>query len=58
MNGLRIHNVENIRGKSNDFETFQTIVVTVTDKANRDFELTLFTEKDFTPNMEVEYVND
>ena len=58
MTGLRIHNVENIRGKSNDFETFQTIVVTVTDKANRDFELTLFTEKDFTPNMEVEYVND
>ena len=58
MNGLRIHNVENIRVKSNDFETFQTIVVTVTDKANRDFVLTLFTEKDFTPNMEVEYVND
>jgi len=55
MNGLRIHNVENIRVKSNDFETFQTIVVTVTDKANRDFELTLFTEKDFTPNMEVEH---
>ena len=58
MNGLRLHNVENIRVKSNDFETFQTIVVTVTDKANRDFELTLFTENDFTPNMEVEYVND
>ena len=58
MNGLRLHNVENIRVKSNDFETFQTIVVTVTDRANRDFELTLFTEKDFTPNMEVEYVND
>tara|TARA_R100001086_G_scaffold73878_1_gene35593 strand:- start:47 stop:223 length:177 start_codon:yes stop_codon:yes gene_type:complete len=54
MNGLRIHGVENIKVISNDFDSFKTIVVTVTDEANRDFELTLFTNKGFTPNLEVE----
>jgi len=54
MNGLRIHGVENIKVTSNDFDNFKTIVVTVTDEANRDFELTLFTNKGFTPNLEVE----
>ena len=54
MNGLRIHGVENIKVTSNDFKDFKTIVVTVTDEANKDFELTLFTNKGFTPNLEVE----
>ncbi len=55
MNGLRIHNVENIKVKQdNRFDTFATITVTVTDKDNKDFELQLFTEKDFTPNLEVQ----
>ena len=54
MNGLRIHDVNNIKVKSTDFDTFTTITVTVTDEANRDFELTLFTNKGFTPNLEVE----
>ena len=58
MNGLRIHDVNNIKVKSTDFDTFTTITVTVTDKTNRDFELQLFTEKGFTPNLEVEYDND
>ena len=57
MNGLRIHGVENIKVKSADFDDFRTIVVTVTDKASKDFELTLFTDKGFTPNLEVEYDN-
>tara|TARA_R100001015_G_C4435571_1_gene31075 strand:+ start:322 stop:495 length:174 start_codon:yes stop_codon:yes gene_type:complete len=54
MNGLRIHNVNNIKVKSVDFDEFKTIVVTVTDEANKDFELTLFADKGFTPNLEVE----
>ena len=55
MNGLRIHNVENIKVKQdNSFDTFATITVTVTDKDNKDFELQLFTEKEFVPNLEVE----
>ncbi len=58
MNGLRIHSVENIKVKSIDFDEFRTIVVTVTDQANKDFELTLFAEKGFTPNLEIEYVHD
>lgn len=58
MNGLRIHSVDNIKVKRDDFESFTTITVTVTDKTNKDFELTLFTDKDFTPNLEVEYDND
>ena len=57
MNGLRIHGVENIKVKSVDFDEFKTIVVTVTDEANKDFELTLFAEKSFTPNLEIEYEN-
>ena len=58
MNGLRIHGVENIKVKSADFDDFRTIVVTVTDQANKDFELTLFTDKGFTPNLEIEHVVD
>ena len=54
MNGLRIHDVNNIKVKSVDFDEFKTIVVTVTDEANKDFELTLFADKGFTPNLEVE----
>ena len=58
MNGLRIHDVNNIKVKSTDFDTFTTITVTVTDEANKDFELQLFTQKGFTPNLEVEDGND
>ena len=58
MNGLRIHDVNNIKVKSTDFDTFTTITVTVTDEANKDFELQLFTEKGFTPKLEVEDGND
>ena len=54
MNGLRIHSVDNIKVKRDDFESFTTITVTVTDKTNKDFELTLFTDKGFTPNLEVQ----
>ena len=54
MNGLRIHSVDNIKVKRDDFESFTTITVTVTDKTNKDFELTLFTDKDFVPDMEVQ----
>ena len=54
MNGLRIHGVENIKVKRDDFDTFTTITVTVTDEASKDFELTLFADKGFTPNLEVE----
>ena len=59
MNGLRLFGVENIKVKQdNSFDNFATTTVTVTDKDNKSFELQLFTEKDFIPNMEVEYVND
>jgi len=58
MNGLRIHSVDNIKVKRDDFESFTTITVTVTDKTDKDFELTLFTDKGFTPNMEVQDDND
>ena len=59
MNGLRIHGVENIKVKQdNSFDSFATVTVTVTDKDNKSFELQLFTDKGFVPNMEVEYVND
>ena len=54
MNGLRIHSVDNIKVKREDFESFTTITVTVTDKTDKDFELTLFTDKGFIPNMEVQ----
>ena len=58
MNGLRIHSVDNIKVKREDYESFTTITVTVTDKTDKDFELTLFTDKGFTPNMEVQDDND
>ena len=59
MNGLRIHGVENIKVKQdNSFDSFATVTVTVTDRDNKHFELQLFTEKGFTPNLEVEDVND
>lgn len=59
MNGLIIHGVENIKVKQdNSFDSFATVTVTVTDKDNKSFELQLFTDKGFVPNMEVEYVND
>ena len=54
MNGLRIHSVDNIKVKREDFESFTTITVTVTDKTDKDFELTLFTDKGFIPDMEVQ----
>tara|TARA_R100001163_G_scaffold63150_1_gene54662 strand:- start:287 stop:466 length:180 start_codon:yes stop_codon:yes gene_type:complete len=59
MNGLHIHGVENIKVKQdNSFDSFATVTVTVTDKDNKHFELQLFTDKDFVPNLEVENVND
>ena len=57
MNGLRIHSVDNIKVKREDYESFTTITVTVTDKTDKDFELTLFTDKGFVPNMEVQDEN-
>jgi hypothetical protein len=54
MNGLRIHSVDNIKVKREDYESFTTITVTVTDKTDQDFELTLFTDKGFVPDMEVQ----
>tara|TARA_R100000951_G_scaffold87134_1_gene74874 strand:- start:1152 stop:1328 length:177 start_codon:yes stop_codon:yes gene_type:complete len=57
MNGLRIHSVDNIKVKRDDFESFTTITVTVTDKTDKDFELTLFTDKGFVPDMEVQDEN-
>jgi len=58
MNGLRIHSVDNIKVKRDDFESFTTITVTVTDKTDQDFELTLFTDKGFVPDLEVQDDND
>ena len=59
MNGLIIHGVENIKVKQdNSFDSFATVTETVTDKDNKSFELQLFTDKGFVPNMEVEYVTD
>ena len=59
MNGLHIHNVNNIKVKQdNSFSTFATVTVTVTDRDNKEFELQLFTDKDFVPNLEVEHDND
>jgi len=55
MNGLRIHNVNNIKVKQDSsFSTFATVTVTVTDRDNKKFELQLFTDKDFVPNLEIE----
>jgi hypothetical protein len=53
MNGLRIFSVDNIKVKRDDFDDFTTITVTVTDKTNKDFQLTLFADKGFVPDMEV-----
>ena len=59
MNALHIHGVKNIKVKQdNSFDSFATVTVTVTDKDNKHFELQLFTDKDFVPNMEVEHVID
>ena len=59
MNGLRLFNVENIKVKQdNSFDAFATVTVTVTDRDNKSFELQLFTDKDFVPNLEVERDND
>jgi hypothetical protein len=58
MSGLRIHSVDNIKVKREDYESFTTITVTVTDKTDKDFELTLFTDKGFVPDMEVQDDND
>ena len=59
MNGLRIHNVNSIKVKQDSsFDTFTTVTVTVTDRDNKRFELQLFTDKNFVPNMEVEHVDD
>jgi hypothetical protein len=58
MNGLRIFSVDNIKVKREDYESFTTITVTVTDKTDKDFELTLFTDKGFIPDMEVQDDND
>ena len=57
MNGLTLHRIENIKVKRDDFESFTTITVTVTDKTDKDFELTLFTDKGFVPDMEVQDEN-
>ena len=55
MNGLRIHGVKNIKVKQdNSFDSFATVTVTVTDRDRKRFELQLFTDKDFVPNLEVE----
>ena len=58
MNGLRIFSVDNIKVKRDDFDDFTTITVTVTDKTNKDFELTLFTDKGFVPDMKVRMKDD
>ena len=56
MNGLRIHDVKNIKVQQDtSLSTFATITVTVTDRDNKSFELQLFTDKDFIPNLEVEH---
>ncbi len=53
MNGLRIHSVTDIKVKRENFESFTTITVTISDDTHKDFELTLFTDKGFVPDMEV-----
>ena len=59
MNALHIHGVKNIKVRQDSsFNTFTTVTVTVTDRDNKSFELQLFTDKDFVPNMEVEHVID
>ena len=58
MNGLRIFSVNSIKVKRDDFNDFTTITVTVTDKTNKDFELTLFADKGFVPDMKVRMKDD
>ena len=59
MNALHIHGVKNIKVRQDSsFSTFTTVTVTVTDRDNKHFELQLFTDKNFVPNMEVEHVDD
>ena len=59
MNTLGLHQINNIKVKQdNGFDHVKVITVTVTDKYNKDFELMLFTDKDFVPNLEIEHVND
>jgi len=53
MNGLRIHSVTDIKVKRANFESFTTITVTISDDTRKNFELTLFTDKGFVPDMEV-----
>mgnify|MGYP003127272798 FL=1 len=56
MNGLQIFGVKDIKVKQDsNFDSFATITVTVTDGDNKHFQLQLFTDKDFVPNMEVEH---
>ena len=55
MNGLQIFDVNDIKVKQDsNFDSFATVTVTVTDKDNKRFQLQLFTDKDFVPNMEVQ----
>lgn len=59
MNALHMHGIKNIKVRQDSsFDTFTTVTVTVTDRDNKSFELQLFTDKDFVPNMEVEHVVD
>jgi hypothetical protein len=59
MNGLQIFGVKDIKVKQDsNFDTFATVTVTVTDRDNKRFQLQLFTKKNFTPNLEIEHVND
>ncbi len=56
MNGLQIFGVNDIKVKQDsNFDSFATVTVTVTDRDNKRFQLQLFTDKDFVPNMEVEH---
>ena len=59
MNGLQIFGVKDIKVKQDsNFDSFATLTMTVTDRDNKRFQLQLFTKKDFTPNLEIEHVND
>ena len=59
MNGLQIVGVKYIKVKQeSNLDTFVTVTGTVTDRDNKRFQLQLFTKKNFTPNLEIEHVND
>ena len=59
MNGLQIFGVKDIKVKQDsNFDSFATLTMTVTDRDNKRFQLQLFTKKNFTPNLEIEHVND